>query len=103
MFYACFTLIGSWEGGKNFRVGIFLNKKLVRVGLQETNNFFLGLSQGSKNACILANTTWQTPVADSTCSPVHDAAVLLLPCVSETALTAPHRDKGSTGKQFMVQ
>ena len=26
VFYACFTLIGSWEGGKNFRVGIFLNK-----------------------------------------------------------------------------
>ena len=23
VFYACFTLIGSWEGGKNFRVGIF--------------------------------------------------------------------------------
>ena len=21
--YACCTLIGSWEGGKNFRVGIF--------------------------------------------------------------------------------
>ena len=34
MFYACFTLIGSWEGGKNFRVGIFLNKNLG-VGLQE--------------------------------------------------------------------
>ena len=42
MFYACFTLIRHWEGGKNFRVGIFL--KLVRVGLQETKNFFLGLS-----------------------------------------------------------
>ena len=40
MFYACFTLIGSWEGRKNFKVGISLNKKLVRVGLQETNNFF---------------------------------------------------------------
>ena len=35
-----FRLIGSWEGRKNLRVGIFLNKKLVRVGLQETNNFF---------------------------------------------------------------
>ena len=23
VFYACFTLIGSWEGGKNFGVGIF--------------------------------------------------------------------------------
>ena len=40
VFYACFTLIGSWEGEKNLRVGIFLNKKLVMVGLQETNNFF---------------------------------------------------------------
>ena len=28
VFYACFILIGSWEGGKNFRVGIFLNKNL---------------------------------------------------------------------------
>ena len=26
VFYACFTLIGSWTGDKNFRVGIFLNK-----------------------------------------------------------------------------
>ena len=26
VFYACFTLIGSWEGGNNFRVGIFFNK-----------------------------------------------------------------------------
>ena len=44
MFYACFTLIGSWDDDKNFRVGIFWNKKLVRVGLQETNNFlFLAL------------------------------------------------------------
>ena len=25
---------------KNFGVGIFLNKKLVSLGLQETNNFF---------------------------------------------------------------
>ena len=23
VFYAYFTLIGSWEGNKNFRVGIF--------------------------------------------------------------------------------
>ena len=28
-FYACFTLIGSWEGDKNFRVGIFWNKNLL--------------------------------------------------------------------------
>ena len=40
VFYACFTLMGGLEGGKNFRVGIFFNKKLVRVGLQEINNFF---------------------------------------------------------------
>ena len=29
VFYACFMLIGSWEGGKNFRVGIFLKRKLL--------------------------------------------------------------------------
>ena len=29
VFYACFTLIGSWEGGKNFRIGIFLDKNLL--------------------------------------------------------------------------
>ena len=28
-FYACFTLIESWEGDKNFKVGIFLNKNLL--------------------------------------------------------------------------
>ena len=26
VFYACFTLIGSWEGEKNISVGIFCNK-----------------------------------------------------------------------------
>ena len=39
VFYACFLLIGSKKGRKKFRVQISLNKKLVRVGLQETNNF----------------------------------------------------------------
>ena len=29
VFYACFTLIGSLEGGKNFSVGMFLNKNLL--------------------------------------------------------------------------
>ena len=29
VFYAWFTLIGSWMGDKNFRVGIFLNKNLL--------------------------------------------------------------------------
>ena len=29
VFYACFTLIGSWEGRKNFRVGILFNKNLL--------------------------------------------------------------------------
>ena len=29
VFYACFMLIGSWEGEKNFRVGILLNKNLL--------------------------------------------------------------------------
>ena len=29
VFYACFSLIGSREGEKKFRVGIFLNKNLL--------------------------------------------------------------------------
>ena len=29
VFFACFTLIGSLEGRKNFKVGIFLNKNLL--------------------------------------------------------------------------
>ena len=29
VFYACFTLIGSWMGDKNFRVRFFLNKNLL--------------------------------------------------------------------------
>ena len=29
VFYACFTLIGSLEGGKNFSVGMFLIKNLL--------------------------------------------------------------------------
>ena len=29
VFYACFMLIGSWEGGKNCRVGIVLSKTLL--------------------------------------------------------------------------
>ena len=29
VFYACFLLIWSCEGGKNFRVGIILNKNLL--------------------------------------------------------------------------
>ena len=29
LFYACFTLIGSWMGNKNFEVWIFLNKNLL--------------------------------------------------------------------------
>ena len=29
VFYVRFTLIRSWEGGKNFRVGILLNKNIL--------------------------------------------------------------------------
>ena len=35
-----FTLIGSWEGGKNFRVGIYLNKILLGT---RNEQHFLGL------------------------------------------------------------
>ena len=44
-FYACFTLIRSWEGKKTIQGRDFFEYKLVRVGLQETNNFFYDLSQ----------------------------------------------------------
>ena len=39
-FYTCFTLIGSWEGGKNFRVGIFLNRNLLGWGYREQTIFY---------------------------------------------------------------
>ena len=43
VFYVCFTLIGSWMGDKNFRVGIFLNKTLLgyRVMYRKQTTFFL--------------------------------------------------------------
>ena len=55
VFYACFTLIGSWEGGKNFSVGIFLNENLLGTGLQETNNFFFRPDQ--YQLCIFRDQT----------------------------------------------
>ena len=39
MFYACFTLIGGWEGRKNFKVGIFLNKNLLGWGYRKQTTF----------------------------------------------------------------
>ena len=42
MFYACFTLIGSWEGGKNLRVGISLNKNLLEYRVTGNKQLFLG-------------------------------------------------------------
>ena len=39
-----FMLIGSWEGRKNFRVGIFLDKNLLGKGRVTGNKqLFLGL------------------------------------------------------------
>ena len=40
MFYACFTLIGSWEGRNFFRVGIFLNKNLLGLVYRKQTTFF---------------------------------------------------------------
>ena len=40
VFYACFTLIGSLEGDKNFGVGIFLNKNLLGYGYRKQTTFF---------------------------------------------------------------
>ena len=44
MFNACFMLIGSWKGGKNFRVGIFLNKNMLGRVTGKKQLFILGLS-----------------------------------------------------------
>ena len=56
VFYACFTLIGSWEGRKNFRVGIFLNKNLLGKGYRKQTTFVLGLNEGSlKNISTISS------------------------------------------------
>ena len=39
MFYSHFTLIGSWEGRNNFRVGIFSNKNLIGLGYRKETTF----------------------------------------------------------------
>ena len=36
----CFTLIGCWKGGKNFTVGILLNKNLLGLGYRKETTFF---------------------------------------------------------------
>ena len=38
VFHACFTLIWCWDGGKNFRVGISLNKNLLGYSYRNTGN-----------------------------------------------------------------
>ena len=66
MFYACFTLIWSWERGKNFRIGIFLNKNLLGYGYRkQTTFFFLGGGGGGRglldsNLCIKSTTLFAT-------------------------------------------
>ena len=47
VFYACFTLIWCWEGSKNLRVGILLNKEL-----------FLGLNKNSKFHTIVSSSEY---------------------------------------------
>ena len=47
-------MIGSWEGRKNFRVGIFLNKNLLGLGYRKQTTFFLDL----------------IPILDQFCSPL---------------------------------
>ena len=51
MFYACFTLIGSWEGKKNFRVGNILNKNLLGLGYRKNKQLFLGLINNKNKSC----------------------------------------------------
>ena len=45
MFYACFSLIGSWEGKKNFRVGNILNKNLLGLGYRKQTTVFRSYQQ----------------------------------------------------------
>ena len=49
MFYACFTLSGSWEGGKNLRVGIFWNKNFFFLGLSCLSQF---INKGVSNLAV---------------------------------------------------
>ena len=55
MCYACFKLIGGWEGRKNLRAGIFWNKNLL--GSRKQTTFFSGLIilhlEWSSSACML--------------------------------------------------
>ena len=52
MFYACFMLIGSWEGDKNFRIGIFLNKNLL--GLTGNKQLFFKPNINPKHYQLMA-------------------------------------------------
>ena len=42
-FYACFTLIGSWEGGKKIRVGIFFRPQQYILSSSTGSTFLLAL------------------------------------------------------------
>ena len=63
MFNACFMLIGSWKGRKNFRVEILVSKNLLGKGYgQETKKnflrpyvFLIGSTVEISYACILFN------------------------------------------------
>ena len=45
--HACLMLIGSWKSGKKLKGREFLRIKLVRVSLQETNDFL-----GPMDICV---------------------------------------------------
>ena len=54
MFYACFSLIGSWEGEKYFRVGILLNKNLLGYYYRKRTTFSFRLNEWmALQYCIL--------------------------------------------------
>ena len=55
VFYACFTLIGSWEGRKSIRVGIFFNKNLLDRVTGNKQLSFLGLSPDVTSRIIRPN------------------------------------------------
>ena len=48
MFYACFALIGSWEGGKKFMSRDFKKIKICKGRVTGNKQLFLGLRVACK-------------------------------------------------------
>ena len=50
MFHACFIMIGSWKGGKQFKVGSFWSKNLLGSGYRKQTTLGLGCNRGYKKS-----------------------------------------------------